>query len=309
MHGKLTPTENQDSQPDGDSASHQSPEALSAAAMVTVCEQAPCVSAQKAVMTRPTRPQDPPEDDPPAGNAPKSPGPPPKPPSGGFFLNSLPTNDSAKEAPPPKTTGVTDYAYRWYDPLSGRWPSRDPIEEDGGVNLYGFVGNDGVNKWDLFGHSPGAGIAVGGGFHSPGLGLGIDIGAATQVNTDCELCITYSATVRAGPVGGIHGGVGGTFSSNVSTGPSASVGGGGWVAVNGAGGSGHVEYNPANGSITGGGARGELGVGGAIGPQATFSCTGCASLKTSLPMPAVQIIAMGRALECIYKEAKKLATE
>jgi len=32
------------------------------------------------------------------------------------------------------------------------WPSRDPIEEKGGVNLYGFVGNDGVDKWDRLGH-------------------------------------------------------------------------------------------------------------------------------------------------------------
>jgi len=33
------------------------------------------------------------------------------------------------------------------------WPSRDPIEEDGGVNLYGFVGNDGVDKQDYLGQS------------------------------------------------------------------------------------------------------------------------------------------------------------
>ncbi|MFC7339308.1 RHS repeat-associated core domain-containing protein [Haloferula chungangensis] len=38
-----------------------------------------------------------------------------------------------------------------YDPNVGRWPSRDPIEEEGGVNLYGFVGNDGVNRWDYLG--------------------------------------------------------------------------------------------------------------------------------------------------------------
>jgi len=31
------------------------------------------------------------------------------------------------------------------------WPSRDPIEESGGVNLYGFVRNDGVNKADFLG--------------------------------------------------------------------------------------------------------------------------------------------------------------
>jgi RHS repeat-associated protein len=48
-------------------------------------------------------------------------------------------------------TGLYYYGYRYYDPLTGRWPSRDPIEEMGGVNLYGFVGNDGVNKWDYLG--------------------------------------------------------------------------------------------------------------------------------------------------------------
>ena len=46
---------------------------------------------------------------------------------------------------------VAYYGYRYYDPQTGRWPSRDPIEEEGGVNLYGFVGNDGVNWWDLLG--------------------------------------------------------------------------------------------------------------------------------------------------------------
>ena len=45
------------------------------------------------------------------------------------------------------------YGYRYYDPVTGRWPSRDPIEEKGGVNLYGFVNNDGINSIDLFGLS------------------------------------------------------------------------------------------------------------------------------------------------------------
>jgi RHS repeat-associated protein len=47
--------------------------------------------------------------------------------------------------------GLPYYGYRYYDPATGRWPSRDPIEEKGGVNLYGFVGNNGVNRWDLLG--------------------------------------------------------------------------------------------------------------------------------------------------------------
>jgi RHS repeat-associated protein len=43
------------------------------------------------------------------------------------------------------------YGYRYYDPETGRWPSRDPIEERGGVNLYGFVENDGLNWLDYLG--------------------------------------------------------------------------------------------------------------------------------------------------------------
>ena len=48
-------------------------------------------------------------------------------------------------------TGFYYYGYRYYDPETGRWPSKDPIGEGGGMNLYGFVGNDGVNQRDLFG--------------------------------------------------------------------------------------------------------------------------------------------------------------
>jgi len=46
---------------------------------------------------------------------------------------------------------VAYYGYRYYDPKTGRWPSRDPIEEEGGLNLYGFVGNDGLGKIDVLG--------------------------------------------------------------------------------------------------------------------------------------------------------------
>jgi RHS repeat-associated protein len=53
-----------------------------------------------------------------------------------------------------KRAGVAYYGYRYYDPVTGGWPSRDPIEEEGGVNLYGFVGNSGVNDFDLLGSIP-----------------------------------------------------------------------------------------------------------------------------------------------------------
>jgi RHS repeat-associated protein len=43
------------------------------------------------------------------------------------------------------------YGYRYYHPQTGRWINRDPIEEEGGLNLYGFVGNNGVDEFDIVG--------------------------------------------------------------------------------------------------------------------------------------------------------------
>jgi RHS repeat-associated protein len=68
----------------------------------------------------------------------------------------------------PKRAGVTFYTYRWYDPVHGRWPSRDPIAEEAffkshansegkGIiakhfmNLYAFVNNSPTSDVDLFG--------------------------------------------------------------------------------------------------------------------------------------------------------------
>jgi RHS repeat-associated protein len=53
--------------------------------------------------------------------------------------------------PQDEESGLYYYGYRCYDPVMGRWPSRDPIGERGGVNLYGFVGNNGVNRSDYLG--------------------------------------------------------------------------------------------------------------------------------------------------------------
>ncbi len=45
-------------------------------------------------------------------------------------------------------TGLCYYGYRCYAPQTGRWLNRDPIEEEGGLNMQGFVFNDPVNLWD-----------------------------------------------------------------------------------------------------------------------------------------------------------------
>ena len=46
-----------------------------------------------------------------------------------------------------KETGLVYYNYRYYNPELGRWISRDPIEEQGGYNLYGMIGNNLLNNW------------------------------------------------------------------------------------------------------------------------------------------------------------------
>jgi RHS repeat-associated protein len=51
-------------------------------------------------------------------------------------------------------SGLYLYKYRDYDAITGRWPSRDPIEERGGVNLYTFAYNLPIRYFDLLGKNP-----------------------------------------------------------------------------------------------------------------------------------------------------------
>jgi RHS repeat-associated protein len=48
-------------------------------------------------------------------------------------------------------TDLVYYGYRYYNPTGGRWLSRDPIQENGGCNLYVINQNDTVNDIDNLG--------------------------------------------------------------------------------------------------------------------------------------------------------------
>jgi hypothetical protein len=42
----------------------------------------------------------------------------------------------------------------FYNPTTGRWINRDPIQEDGGVNLYAFINNEPASDLDVLGLRP-----------------------------------------------------------------------------------------------------------------------------------------------------------
>lgn len=49
-------------------------------------------------------------------------------------------------------TGLISYTYRHYSPRLKKWLSKDPIAEQGGLNLYQMVANEPVGYWDIYGY-------------------------------------------------------------------------------------------------------------------------------------------------------------
>jgi RHS repeat-associated protein len=93
---------------------------------------------------------------------------------------------------------------RAYDPNLGRWISRDPIGEIGGIDLYAYVSNSTVNLVDNFGDSA---VSGGGGAYipSPYTG-GIPVGGQCTVSVDScgNIWITISVGIGTpGPTWGI----------------------------------------------------------------------------------------------------------
>jgi RHS repeat-associated protein len=50
-----------------------------------------------------------------------------------------------------RESGFLYYGFRYYNPETGRWLNRDPLEEQGGINLYLFALNNAVNSFDYLG--------------------------------------------------------------------------------------------------------------------------------------------------------------
>ena len=81
-----------------------------------------------------------------------------------------------------RETGMIGYQRRFYSPVLGRWLNRDPIEEEGGENLYAFCANNPILYYDIIGMSfwddliDSAKVAVG----LCGIVSGTILGAATS---------------------------------------------------------------------------------------------------------------------------------
>jgi RHS repeat-associated protein len=69
--------------------------------------------------------------------------------SGGSLVSANSMRFSSK--PVMGSSGLYYYGYRFYDPSSQRWPNRDPLGEEGGLNLYAYVDNDPIDWIDPFG--------------------------------------------------------------------------------------------------------------------------------------------------------------
>ena len=58
-------------------------------------------------------------------------------------------------------TGLVLLTHRFYDPAQGRFLTRDPAGYGGGVNLYGYVGNNPISRLDPSGLAPPGGLGSG----------------------------------------------------------------------------------------------------------------------------------------------------
>jgi len=129
----------------------------------------------------------------------------PRPPKPRNPRNSMTSNRLRRNSQRAQPIHVADYLYRYMDPLTGRWPSRDPIWENGGVNLYSFVVNDPINLIEIIGLKPSCGN-----FDQVGYDAAREASDLTQKHPDkieyCgTLCCKDGKTRKTGPIKGKSG--------------------------------------------------------------------------------------------------------
>ena len=89
--------------------------------------------------------------------------------------------------------------YRGYNPFTARWLNRDPIEENGGLNLYEYVGGNPITYVDIDGKHPL--LAVGLGAVVGGVSSGITTYAVTGDMKTARNSFFYGALGGAAAVG------------------------------------------------------------------------------------------------------------
>ena len=99
-------------------------------------------------------------------------------------------------------TGWSAYKYRYYSPKIGRFLSRDRIEELGGLNLYGFVGNSPSYLVDLYG----MGILSDIGRGALGLGSAVVNAGVSTVRAGGEAVAWGAKTAVSGVAWGVEAG-------------------------------------------------------------------------------------------------------
>ena len=121
-------------------------------------------------------------------------------------------------------TGLSYYGHRYYSATLGRFINRDPIEEQGGLNLYGFCGNDGLNHSDYLGHGwfkKFLGKALK--FISPVISIvgyafgpvGVLVASAVNAGLSLAAGVPLGAVVKGFAVGVVAGAIGGAIAKDI----------------------------------------------------------------------------------------------
>ena len=133
------------------------------------------------------------ENDPPPDNGPISPPVRPRPPKPGNSPNPMTSIRLRRLATRAKRVRVADYSYRYYDPMTGRWMSRELLGERASLNLMSFICNEpivGLDVLGLFGAGNPNGFKGHGQFSTP------DGSSATK---DSDFDFNMEDTGKTGP--------------------------------------------------------------------------------------------------------------